>query len=310
MLDRSNILQRAVDECMEEMYQKAQPSISYEELIEKVKSGEIEDSQDNPVYKRYYLSQPEFEYIRDKYKDAYNIKSRWHEYISILEKYLLQGGFKDRFVPETMDESGFIRPGFRSYDKVQPIKEQLADIIHDDKKLIKVYDIIMNTIASCKDYYRFDKEENSFDWTVTLGCSPTSNKNEVIEYWKSQNKDVNIEDRNPLIFWDMDYYGKDFEEALIDAYGKNWKKKLDKKYKEKLAEEKAEKEAKWQKYREDLDKNPIRKFKIGDLVRSKENPIAREVFAIQPDGYRIIGGFIPFEEENEWYHCYEQFKQY
>ena len=43
-------------------------------------------------------------------------------------------------------------------------------------------------------------------------------------------------------------------------------------------------------------------FKIGDLVRSKEDPIAREVFAIQEDGYRVVGDFIPFEDENKWYH--------
>ena len=43
MLDRDNIIQRAVHECLEEMYAKAQPSASYKELIEKVKSGKIED---------------------------------------------------------------------------------------------------------------------------------------------------------------------------------------------------------------------------------------------------------------------------
>ena len=68
MLNRDNIIQRAVQECLEEMYAKAQPSANYKELIEKVKSGEIEDSNENPVYNRYYLSQEEFEYIRNSKK--------------------------------------------------------------------------------------------------------------------------------------------------------------------------------------------------------------------------------------------------
>ena len=35
MLDRDVIIQRAVHECLEEMYDKAQPSANYKELIEK-----------------------------------------------------------------------------------------------------------------------------------------------------------------------------------------------------------------------------------------------------------------------------------
>lgn len=310
MLDRSNIIQRAVDECYEEMYQKAQPSISYKELIQKVKSGEIEDSHDNPVYKKYYLSQEEFEYIRNKYKEAYNIKSTWEDNITLLEDYITKGGTKDKYIPTTMDNTGFVRPGYRSYSKVKPLKEQLSEVVHDTKKLNKIYEIIMNNINDCKTYYRFDREEISFDWTTTLGCSPTSNKEEVIEYWKSQGRDITIEDRNPLLLWDRDYYDDEFEDVMLEEYGKHWKEDWDKKYQEKLAKEEAEKEAKLKEYQEELEKHPIRKFKIGDLVRSKEDSIAREVFAFQEDGYRVVGGFIPFEDENKWYHCYEQFKNY
>ena len=76
MLDRDNIIQRAVHECLEEMYAKAQPSANYKELIEKVKSGKIEDSHENPVYNRHYLSQEEFEYIKNKYIEAYDFTPR------------------------------------------------------------------------------------------------------------------------------------------------------------------------------------------------------------------------------------------
>lgn len=307
MLDRDVIIKRAIDECMEEMYLKAQPSVSYKELIEKVKFGEIEDSHENPVYNRYYLSQEEFEYIKNKYSEAYEFKPHWREDIEILEEYLTKGGNKDFYIPETMEEDGSTHPGYRSFAKVKPLKEQLKEIIHDDKKLDKVVNVVMSTIKDCKDYYRFDRTQEIFDFHICLGASPTTNKDTVKKYWESKGKPIEIEDRNPLLLWEMDYYGKDFEEVMLDEYGPNWKEYWYKKYQEKLEKDKKRREEerkKWENYKS----SP--KFKIGDLVRSKEDSVAREVFAIQEDGYRIVGGFIPFEEENKWYHCYEQFKNY
>lgn len=307
MLDRDVIIKRAIDECFEEMYLKAQPSANYKEMIENVKSGEIQDSESNPVYERHYLSQEEFEYIRNKYVEAYGFKPHWREDIEMLEEYLNKGGNKDFFVPTTMEEDGSIHPGYRSYEKVKPLKEQLADIIKNDDKLNKVMDIIMNTINECKDYYRFDQTQEIFNFHVCLGASPSGNKKKVKEYYESKGKSIEIEDRNPLLFWEKDYYGSEFEEVMEEECGENWKEYWDKKYQDKLAKDKIEREERLKEF--NSRKLPL-KFKIGDLVRSKEDTIAREVFAIQPDGYRIVGGFIPFEEADKWYHCYEQFKQY
>lgn len=308
MLDRDTIIQRAVHECLEEMYAKAQPSASYKELIEKIKSGEIEDSHENPVYSRYYLSQEEFEYIRNKYIEAYDFTPHWNKDIEWLEKYLLEGGNRDKFIPNTMEEDGFIHPGYRSYEKVKPLKEQLKDVIHDGKQLDEVFGIVMNTIKGCKNYYRFDQTNEIFNYHVCLGASPTGNKETVKKYWESQGKTIEFEDRNPLLFWDKEYYDSEFEEVFEEEYGPNWKEIWDKKYQDDLAEKKAKKEAELAKIME----NPtiVHKFKIGDLVRCKEDSVAREVVEIQPEGYRVVGGFIPFTQENKWYHCYEQFKQY
>lgn len=306
MLDRDNILQRAVNECMEECYQKAQPSINYKELIEKVKSGEIKDSHENPVYNRYYLSQEEFEYIKNKYKEAYNIKSTWNDNIELLEEYLIKGGTKDLYVPETMDKSGEVSSGYKSYANVKSLKEQLSDIIYDDKQLNKVCDVIMSNIKDCKNFYRFDREEQSFEWTVCLGASPSSNKETVKKYWESQGVNLEIEDRNPLLFWDKEYYGEDFEDVFTEEYGINWKEEWDKKYAEQLAEKKAKRDAE---IKEIMENQPvIHKFKIGDVIRCKNDLTARRVFAIQPDGYRVEGDFIPNNEIGNWYHCKENFK--
>lgn len=307
MLDRHVIIKRAIDECMEEMYQKAQPSTSYKELIAKVKSGEIEDSNENPIYRRYYLSQAEFEYIKDKYAKAYGFEPQWQSNIEVLEDYLNKGGNKDKYIPETMEEDGSTHPGYRSFAKVKPLKEQLKDVVRNNKKIDIISDIIMDTIKDCKNYYKFDQTGEIFNYHICLGASPTSNKESVEKYWESQGKPIKIVDKNPLLLWDMDYYGSDFEETMEDEYGENWKEFWDKQYQDKLEEDKKAREEelkKWENY-----KLP-RKFRTGDLVRSKEDPIAREVFAFQEDGYRVVGGFIPFEDEDKWYHCYEQFKQY
>lgn len=305
MLDRDIIIKRAIDECMEEMYQKAQPSASYKELVEKVKAKDIHDSHEDPIYDRYYLSLKEFDYIKNKYSEAYGFKPHWKEDIEVLEEYLKKGGNKDKYIPTTMEEGGSIHPGYRSYEKVKPLRSQIHELIADEDVANKVTDLVFNTIKECKNYYKFDKTQEIFDFHICLGASPTSNKETVKKYWESQGKSVEIEDRNPLLLWDMDYYGSEFENVMLDEYGPDWKEFWDKKYQDKLEEDKKHREEelkKWENYK------PAPKFKVGDLVRSKEDSIAKEVFAIQEDGYRIVGGFISFEEENKWYHCYEQFK--
>ena len=307
MIDRDVIIKRAIEECMEEMYLKAQPSANYKELIEKVKSKEIIDNSEDRVLDRYYLSQEEFEYIKNKYAEAYGFEPKWREYIEILEDYLKKGGNKDKYIPDTMEEDGHINPRYRSYEEVKPLRTQIYNLIQDEELANKVSDLVFNTIKDCKDYYRFDNTNQVFDYHICLGASPTSNKETVRKYWESQGKTIEFEDRNPLLFWDKDYYGSDFEEIFEDEYGKDWKEFWDKQYQDKLEEDKKRREEKLKKW-EDYKLPP--KFKVGDLVRCKEDTIAREVFAIQEDGYRIVGGFIPFEEESKWYHCKEQFKNY
>jgi hypothetical protein len=127
MLDRKEILERAYHDCMAEMYANAQPPGDYDWYLEDAKAGRI--GKDECVYERHYLSQEEFEHIRDKYMDAYGIKEHWRPDIEVLEDYLNNGGTKDKYIPERVDEDGFRHPGYRGYEKVKPIKEQIREII-------------------------------------------------------------------------------------------------------------------------------------------------------------------------------------
>jgi hypothetical protein len=66
---------------------------------------------------------------------------------------------------------------------------------------------VIERIEQCRNFYRHGTEEGEFRATVALVCgSPTSNKEEVIEYWKSKGVDIEIIDRNT-----DEYYDEQFE---------------------------------------------------------------------------------------------------
>lgn len=258
MLDRKEILERAYHECMVEMYAKAQPSVDFNQLLEDAKSGKI--SKDEKVYERYYLSHAEFDHIRKKYIDAYNIKATWKSDIELLEQYLTEGGNRDKYIEAHTDEYGY-HPGYRGYESVKPIGEQIQDILKtelgDDYFEVgnKILEAVMNTIKDCKEYYRFDREESDFNYSVGLGPSPCSNKDTVKEYWKEQGIDVDPIEPNPHLIWSKDYYEDEFEEVMEYEYGENWKEHFDKKWEEDKRQKEIEK-AEWQrKYEEMLKAN-------------------------------------------------------
>jgi hypothetical protein len=45
-----------------------------------------------------------------------------------------------------------------------------------------------------------------------LGCSPTTNKETVINYWKTQGVDLDIVDRDPNTFYENDAYGENYDD--------------------------------------------------------------------------------------------------
>ena len=245
MLNRQKILEQAFHDCMKEMYAKAQPSVDYDQLLEDARNGKI--GKDEKVYERHYLSSEEFDYIRNKYIEAYNIKESWNSNIELLEEYLSNGGTKDKYIEAHTDEYGY-HPGYRSYEKVAPIGDQIQNIIKIElgvdhfKVANKILETVMNTVKNCKNFYKFDREQSSFSCSLALGASPTTDPNTVKEYWKSQGIDVDIEIRNPLLFWEQEYYGDEFEEVMEDEYGENWKEIKHNEWQENVRKEKEEQE--------------------------------------------------------------------
>ena len=263
MLDRKEILSKAVHDCFKEMYAKAQPSGDWDQIIKEYETGVR--GKDERVYEQHYLSQEEYIYILEKYLDAYNIRTQWKEDVGIVEEYLNDGGLKDKYIKDYTDKNGDFHPGYRSTEKVPPIKTQILKYLDKRNKsseneeiAMALHKIVMKTISECKNFYQFDREESSFRMTVALGASPCSNVETVKQYWKEKTgEDIVIEERNPKLFWYQDM-GYDDEDMAYEFDDPNWKETLDKEWKDELEKRAQERnkrlkklEAKFQKENKD-----------------------------------------------------------
>lgn len=265
MLDREEVLYKAYKGCIREMFAKAQPSADWDNIIEEYKAGKIDEKKDGPIYDRHYLSAEEYKYILDKYMNAYRIYSEWKDDVEIIEEYLNKGGHKDKYIKDWKDEHGH-HPGYRSYEDVFPLKiyiRQIIDSYLENKELNQtrqdltddITNKVMELISSCKDYYSFNADEQRFINTICMRCSPTSNMETVKKWWKDHyDVDIEIEERNPLLFWEMDNYGDEFEEIMEEDDGPNWKEIWDKKWKDQVAKKKAESEKRLKELQEKYSK--------------------------------------------------------
>jgi hypothetical protein len=83
--------------------------------------------------------------------------------------------------------------------------------VEDTSKAI--LDAVIDRIKTCRDFYRFDREEEQFDYAIYLGPSPTTCADTVVKYWKGRGVDLTIEDHgDENTLWEHDYYADDFEE--------------------------------------------------------------------------------------------------
>jgi len=261
-LDRETVLGKALEDCYREMFAKAQPAADWDNLIAEYKEGKIDEEKDGPVYDRHYLSYEEYIYILNKYLDAYRIKSEWKDDVEIVEDYLKNGGSKDKYIEACTDENGNYHPAYRSYENVPPLKEHIKKIINEEfgenwtdilnEKVDKITDKVFEIISLCKNFYCFNADEMKFRNTLAMGSSPTSNKETVKKWWKEHyDVDIEIEDRNPLLFWEYDNYGDEMDEIMTEEYGEDWKEIWDKKWKDEVKKKELEKAERLNKLKEE-----------------------------------------------------------
>lgn len=221
ILNRNDVLHEAYIECLTEMYAKSQPPADFKKLNEDVKNGVIDEKNDTPIHDRHYLSYEEYEYILGKYCDAYGITGTWKKNLDFIISYFKGNGFNEVYVNDKTDEKGFKYPSHKKTIPVPSIENVIKEK-YDAHIAEDISNLIIEYINNCKNFYKFDLEESNFKGSIALGCSPTFNKNTVIEYWKNKGTDIVIKERNPLLFWDKDYYGDEYETMMVETYGENW----------------------------------------------------------------------------------------
>ena len=191
MVTREEILLEAVEKCLTEMYKKSQPSISWKKIKELSQSGYYGD--ENRFFEQHYLPEDEYEDIVESYVSAYNMKDMFKEYCDLVYDYLENGGYKDVFEPEF--EGG---PNVR---KIHPTPK-LIDVIGEENT-----NKCLELIKFCRNFYRGEIDETTFRFNV-MNFSPSSNKEDVQNYWKEQGKNVVIKDRCLNEYGEWDYVKK------------------------------------------------------------------------------------------------------
>ena len=186
-MTRKCILERAVEECLDEMYRKSQPSITWEEVLKGHEEGKY--SENNTVIDQHYLSQDEYTDIKERYMHMYNIHNDWKDNADLMIDYLEKGGTKDKYIPAITDETGY-HPGHRGYEKTPKLIDALKEFLSEEDAQ-KATDKVLELMNECKNFYRGDAEENSFSFTL-MNYSPNSCKDKVQEFWGDK---VKIYDR-------------------------------------------------------------------------------------------------------------------
>lgn len=183
MVNRNNIITKAISECFIEMYKWAQPSINLEEYINNPEL--IKENNNDKFFDRYYLSSDNLKYIVENYIRAYHIGNDWKDNIDLLLNYITsKDSVKDTYI-SGKDGS----PGHHGYESITPLQYITND-----------YEKVMSLINICKKFYSRDPELEKFNFTIFLGASPSSNKEKVREYWINHGrpdftiKEFNIED--------------------------------------------------------------------------------------------------------------------
>jgi hypothetical protein len=190
---RRDIVEKAIIECLDEMYRESQPSITWDEIQELARVNP-----NRSIWQEHYLPQWKYKDIQEKYMRLYRIKEEWNGNIELLEEYLNKGGTKDKYIPEQIDESGFKHPGYRGYESVKPIKEQILEVLNETLEVgnrteilcDKITNVVFETITACKEFYKHDKDEQMFYFNVA-NYSPNSNIEAVREYYKDTDVIIN-----------------------------------------------------------------------------------------------------------------------
>lgn len=185
---RRDMISKAAIECLDEMYRSSQPRITWNEIV-RIANEDPKRS----VWQEHYLPQWLYVDIQEKYMNMYKISSDWRAHVDLVKKYLIEGGTKDKYIPEKIDKSGFKHPGYRGYEEIPSISVKINDIITkhygqvepgQNHLVKKIVDAVMENVNDCEQFFDTNREEIGFRMDVG-NYSPNSNIEAVREFYKN-----------------------------------------------------------------------------------------------------------------------------
>ena len=253
MVTRIEVLSRAVEDCMKDLYSLVVPKISFEDFIKECKSYNT-DYKNWENYKKafnarkkhpeiwnqykstfkdwenksikecigpepfdfYYLPKEIMKDICDCYISAYRMDSQQEllNTIEILKNYCKEP-IVDKYIEGELRKDGTRWPGHRGYEHPDNIYKEIAKIItkysieeatENSDDVIEICNKFFKFLDMAGNFYNWNGDLNSFNASVYLGASPSSNKEMVIENWKKyRNKDIEIDEEQIK----KDYYGEE-----------------------------------------------------------------------------------------------------
>lgn len=180
IVDKKSILVEAIDRCLQEMYWFAQPSIDLKNTIEEVKGEQLD------LLNKHYISKKMYDTIIDKYINAYHLNNYFNDSLELLESYFEHPYEKD------------YSEGYKTHKEIESLSEKIGK---------ENFEIVKDYIDKAKNYYNRNMDAEAFRFNV-MNFSPTSNKQTVIDYWKSQGKDIEIKEYDEDEIFDLVYYGE------------------------------------------------------------------------------------------------------
>ena len=237
MIDRDDVLGKAADDCLEELYTLVVPKVTWEEFkneckiySDKYKKWEFE-RKTNPElnkksktecigpapYEFYFLPKEIMKDICDSYIHTYKIDNQQQllDTIEILKQYCKEP-IVDKYIDDYTDEYGNHHPGYRGYGRPDNLEKEIFKVIDSNiplyqpsKKLVsELQDKFFEFLDMAGNFFNWNRDLNSFNVSVYLGPSPNSNKEAVIENWKKyKNKDIEIDEEQMK----KDYYGEELD---------------------------------------------------------------------------------------------------
>ena len=200
-ISRNSIIDEGIIKCLDEMYQHSQPSITWKELNEQAKLDKENGIEGRHYWDEHYLGKEEYDEIFEKWAHAYRAINEWKDDVDVVLRYLTEGGIKDKWIERNNGE-----PGYRGYEDVAPIKEQIEKILNDEfasgevspfvKDAIrdKIVETVLNTITTCKEFYRFDRDNERFSYNVNM-MGPCCNIKSVQKWHDEHNTGEIIRER-------------------------------------------------------------------------------------------------------------------